>query len=74
MPEDKEIIQAAFENELKGIFATFMLGTISSGLETAAQRFTKGLGILRQVRERAIQIVGQPPVQMKLAKRAAKKK
>ncbi len=57
---DEATIDAGYADTLKGLFNQFFLNSNpAQSMDTAAQHFTNGLQLLRQVRDRAKQIVGQ---------------
>src|SRR5579871_5753954 len=57
---DADTIDAGYADTLKTLFNQFFLNsTPPQSIDTAAQQFTSGLTLLRQVRDRAKQIVAQ---------------
>jgi hypothetical protein len=58
---DASVIQKGYETSLGDLFKTFFLNSIDDqSTDEAAKRFAEGLKRLRQVAEKARQIVGQP--------------
>ncbi len=59
-PSEGATIDAGYADNLKDLFKQFFLNSIQEqSIDKAAQQFTNGLQLLRQVRDRAKQIVGQ---------------
>jgi hypothetical protein len=56
--DDKSVIQAAYEDELKNLFHQFFVSSVVR-LEhvDSAERFTNGLDRLRAARDRALTII-----------------
>ena len=63
MNSDPEIIQSAYQDALKRLYATLVLQYTDAGNDApkqqeAGQHFTTGLAIARAARDRAIALVG----------------
>ena len=56
---DVKVIQGAYEDGLKNLFSVYFDGCIDDH-QAAESRFIKGLGILRDARKRASELVKAP--------------
>jgi hypothetical protein len=63
-PDDQKLIQAAYEDAIKGLYGKLFDGYVTAGGDAAQeqqaeQRFTKGVGLARRSRDRAMTLLGQ---------------
>jgi hypothetical protein len=54
---EKKVIEAAYEDQIKGMFGVLCDNAIVDGLDVAIERFKKGLKLMRTVRDTALSVV-----------------